>query len=498
MEKSEKFGFILPSRDSDDIADINQISDNFRIIDENIPSKDELKNEIEKEKIIVDQIYNSKSKNPQSGKAVAEAIAENKTPVDLVYNPESENAQSGIAVDEAIKQTYNIFANALKGTKSGAAVAVNDVSPIEQELKVNIRSKNLLPYPYHNPTQTIKGITYTVGTYGSLTIEGTATANATFNFILASYNSALPLKAGNYTLSLGTPNTAYTQFRLGTIDENGTKVVKADIKYAGIKEKAFTLEKDARIYMNCIVGEGDTVPKTTFYPQIEVGTTATEYTPYVADFSGVEVSRYGKNLLPYPYHNPTQTIKGITYTVGTYGSLTIEGTATANATFNFILASYNSALPLKAGNYTLSLGTPNTAYTQFRLGTIDENGTKVVKADIKYAGIKEKAFTLEKDARIYMNCIVGEGDTVPKTTFYPQIEIGTTATAYEPYNELQTATANADGTVEGLTSLSPNMTLVSDTEGVVINLEYNIDTKMYIDNELAKIKAELSAAIVNS
>ena len=37
MEKSEKFGFNLPSSNSDDIADINQISDNFRIIEEKIP-----------------------------------------------------------------------------------------------------------------------------------------------------------------------------------------------------------------------------------------------------------------------------------------------------------------------------------------------------------------------------------------------------------------------------------------------------------------------------
>lgn len=33
MEKSENFEFNLPSSDSDDIVDVNQISDNFRIID---------------------------------------------------------------------------------------------------------------------------------------------------------------------------------------------------------------------------------------------------------------------------------------------------------------------------------------------------------------------------------------------------------------------------------------------------------------------------------
>lgn len=41
MEKSEKFNFYLPSRDGDDIVDVNQLSDNFRIIDETLLTKDE-------------------------------------------------------------------------------------------------------------------------------------------------------------------------------------------------------------------------------------------------------------------------------------------------------------------------------------------------------------------------------------------------------------------------------------------------------------------------
>jgi hypothetical protein len=44
MGKSEKFGFYLPSSTADDVADINQISANFRIIDEDVPSKEDLKN----------------------------------------------------------------------------------------------------------------------------------------------------------------------------------------------------------------------------------------------------------------------------------------------------------------------------------------------------------------------------------------------------------------------------------------------------------------------
>lgn len=41
METSRKYGFNLPSRDGDDIADINLIADNFRIIEDELGSLDE-------------------------------------------------------------------------------------------------------------------------------------------------------------------------------------------------------------------------------------------------------------------------------------------------------------------------------------------------------------------------------------------------------------------------------------------------------------------------
>lgn len=40
MERSANFNFYLPSRDSEDIADINQISENFRTIDGQVPKKE--------------------------------------------------------------------------------------------------------------------------------------------------------------------------------------------------------------------------------------------------------------------------------------------------------------------------------------------------------------------------------------------------------------------------------------------------------------------------
>ena len=56
-----------------------------------------------------------------------------------------------------------------------------------------------------------------------------------------------------------------------------------------------------------------------------------------------------------------------------------------------------------------------------------------------------------------------------------QLEAGNTVTDFEAFKG-KAYTPNADGTVEGITSLYPTMTLTTDTEGAVIHCEYNRDT----------------------
>lgn len=46
MKYSENFGFFLPSRDVGDYADINQISQNFSIIDQVVYKKEEVDRKI--------------------------------------------------------------------------------------------------------------------------------------------------------------------------------------------------------------------------------------------------------------------------------------------------------------------------------------------------------------------------------------------------------------------------------------------------------------------
>lgn len=66
MNKSPNFNFYLPSRYNEDVTDVNQISDNFVKIDQELFGVLKGKG--------VDQSYNPQSANPQSGKAVASAL----------------------------------------------------------------------------------------------------------------------------------------------------------------------------------------------------------------------------------------------------------------------------------------------------------------------------------------------------------------------------------------------------------------------------------------
>ena len=68
------------------------------------------------------------------------------------------------------------------------------------------------------------------------------------------------------------------------------------------------------------------------------------------------------------------------------------------------------------------------------------------------------------------------------------INIGSSAIDYEQY-DLTEYTPNTDGKVNGVASLYPNTALTTDTDGVIIDCEYNRD--------INKAFAELQAAIIS-
>ena len=136
----------------------------------------------------------------------------------------------------------------------------------------------------------------------------------------------------------------------------------------------------------------------------------------IVGWDSVEVTLCGKNL----YKNIGNiTMNGVTFTANDDGSITANGTATGDA---FYTVNYNHAL--QPGTYTLS-GAPhtldNSAYLYFYPGYKLDIGDGVT-------------FILTDAVDKYSISIhVHKGYVADNFVFRPQLELGSTATPYEPY-----------------------------------------------------------------
>ncbi len=198
------------------------------------------------------------------------------------------------------------------------------------------------------------------------------------------------------------------------------------------------------------------------------------------DVSAVTVKQYGKNLCP----NVTsgKTSYGITYTRNADGTVTVNGTATADSYFD-VVTSGNPCPYLPVG-------------TVLRISGCPAGGTsETYYLELPWVGWYEygKGVTVkipnETQAGHWRKCIrinVKSGVTMDNVVFKPQVELGDYS-EYEPYIPPTVHTVSADGTVQGVKSLSPSMTLLGDPEGVVLECSYLRDIDTYIDHLMVAV-----------
>ena len=200
----------------------------------------------------------------------------------------------------------------------------------------------------------------------------------------------------------------------------------------------------------------------------------------VTDLTAVKVKKQGKNLIPFPYRElklGTSTYNGVNFTVYEDGSILINGTAISNTT-RYLYNNKTDLLGLKSG-ITTSVSKNASDDTQqanvyFMCNYYDSTGTMHQGLVASTTSIGTKTITDNwKGLGIYIN--IPKGKTLNNLLIKPQLEIGTTATEYEPYSTPIEYTPTADGKVNGVTSLYPNTTLTTDTDGVIIDCEYYKD-----------------------
>lgn len=352
------------------------------------------------------------------------------------------------------------FANAFKGSASGAAIRVDDVSPIEHSMGVQLYNKNLIAQPYTTPAGTYSGVTVTIDSDRKIHLSGTATSRIVFFVRQPSLGPVLTV-GKQYTMSgyisgsganLGIQdNTYHAAYTISTA--GGTQTFKA----------AYTA-----YYVFITVNAGVTTD-AVIQPYLEEGSTATDYVPYISDFSSVTLTRAAKNLIPYPYitSNTRITMSGVTFTVNADRSISVKGTATE--TVNFYCNGSSNLIPVVKQKCVLSgcpAGGSRSTYGMYYYDTVTSQydfGEGVIFTAIGNVNIIIRVFS---------------GATVD-VTFKPQLELGSEITPYS-LSKNKTYTPNADGSVPNVKSLSPTTTLLTNNVGAIIDCTYNQDSNALI------------------
>ncbi len=345
--------------------------------------------------------------------------------------------------DESIRNSY---ANAFKGSASGKVVSLDDVSPIEHNPIVKVYGKNQFST---NDLLVDKG-----SAYGGIPIPFYGVPGKTYTVSANFEQLGTITKIG---ISLTTSDGRWLKEVYG--DLTSGKLVVSFTYPAFYAESGFV---SIGFFSNILpqAAEGAKCHYTNI--QVEEGTVATDYTPYI-DPSTVNVKRCGKNLLKNTA--TTQTVDGVSFTVNANGSVKAVGTSTATAPIRYVLG---EAL-LSPGSYYITGQNDGTAKTFIMYSDQDGNFLQ------QFSG-QDAELILTEATTINVYLVVLEKAAAVNMTAYPMIRLASVADAtFEPYNGTEYTPAT-DGTVPNLTSLSPSMTILTDTTGAFVECVYNRDT----------------------
>ena len=134
------------------------------------------------------------------------------------------------------------------------------------DIPITVTGKNLIPYPYKGSSVTANGITIKINDDRTITVNGTASTATTFT--IAQYT----IQSGTYTLS-GTKNGSLSTYYMAI---GGTSC-----KDVG-NGSSVTFDTETTISIYIIIKSGATLSNAVFKPQLEEGSTATTYEPYIA------------------------------------------------------------------------------------------------------------------------------------------------------------------------------------------------------------------------
>lgn len=432
----------------------------------------------------------------ETGKAQADFLAKAEEALSVVHGAATEDAPA--IVCEATGQTVQVAdaSNRVlhgltlygKTTQNGTPTPESPV-PLESvgdsgEINTTIAGKNLIPYPYRQTTSTANGITFTDNGDGSITINGTASADVSFSF------NHIPVRAGQTYFYKAIPisgslHTIYAYIETG--DEDCVYDTGNGSKFTPVATKAKT---------SMVVTKGQTFTNLVVKPQLVIGETATEYEPYKP---AQTLTAQTPNGLP-----------GILVTDATIATYTDEnGQQWVCDEVDFARGVYVK----RVGQQVLTGGEYFVCYTQsngidtlvqmplYGIDAAKKYDSNIVTYSTHFKGSIDGWVAMPANSVQYYSTVAAyvfsgiiTEDEV-RVFFTEQYNSGTPVkTLYLLATPIETAlSAEELAQYAALHSNKPNTTVYNDA-GAGMKLEYVADTKTYIDNKFA----ELAAAIVNN
>nr|DAN97965.1 MAG TPA: hypothetical protein [Caudoviricetes sp.] len=315
--------------------------------------------------------------------------------------------QAQVVTVTTLEQAYTT-----RETADGENVVDGVQTTVKEIRGKTVATENLIPYPYTETTKTANGVTFTVNSDGSITVNGTATSDADFMLLrgpIQGYSESYFLSG---CPSGGSDTTYYISENFTASKDTGNGVVLNNLPSDQV--------------WRIVIKSGTTVNNLVFRPMLNEGTEAKPYSKWFAGLKNVffkEIVSTGKNLIPYPYAKGTDTLNGVTFTVNNDGTITADGTAIENAIFVF----HNFDFSLSAGTYTVS-GLENGGAKTYCLQISRDNYAE--NWNLYNGNIQ---INLENTSSMLLQFVIYKGTTVNNVVLKPMLNYGSSALSYEPY-----------------------------------------------------------------
>lgn len=281
-----------------------------------------------------------------------------------------------------------------------------------QSIKIPYSGKNLITYPYYTVTKTVNGVTFTVGSDGGITVNGTATPST------AVFTIKNPIVLGiNKQYTLSGMRSGACQFSLQD------KSYQQSVNITKQNQTATITTSFTQYYVYLAVGKSETANNVVVYPQLEEGIQATEYSLNTGDKEVYKVSYGSRNLFDISSSVGFQSYySGVTSTIS---GTTITTSSTANRGCQLLLGDF------PVGTYTISFSNTDFALLMLQYG--EALGQLSRLDNVNFVSTKSHTFTLTQPRKLWLESTIATNTT--KTITDIQIELGDKATEYVPYSK---------------------------------------------------------------